>query len=247
MFSRFRRAAQESEAEPTPLLLPVLDSEALVVDVRPFGGDPVQVDLTSLSVAGAVVQADVGRGPMLNVDDMAEVAVAAASGEWQIATAALVTGREAEGAIVTYTFGFVNDGNLFEQIGDAAGRWFNRRRHPRARPELDSRPTVELSFRHFRWKGHLFDVSVSGFCATLDDLASSTLRVDEEISFSFELPGVKKPFEGTGRVCNVRRMRRKAFVGIEHDLGSDKRGRELTRYIERRLEAMAAFARSMRE
>lgn len=253
MFSAFRRRAQDVPEVHDPLRVPLREREALVASLTCGATEQtVHVDLIDLSIAGATLRVPRADDPTLTVDDVASLSIQSASGTWSIQTAVQVysAAEEPDGSNLLYGVDFVGEGDLFEQLESAAGRWFNRRQHARARPELDKQPTVHLAYKHYHPVGKVFDVSVTGLCVTLDTMAAAPLRMGEPVELTFDLPGIRRAFEGRGTLRSQRRLRNKVYVGIEFDLDRatvlGRRHAELVGYVERRLEAMAAFGRELR-
>jgi len=252
MFSAFRRRAATVPEVHDPLRVPVREREALVAGLAVEGDEAAHpVELVDLSIAGATVRVDVDEAPLLAVDDVAALSIEDAGGNWSIRTPVQVYESEPESArLRRYGLDFVGEGDLFQQLDSAAGKWFNRRRAPRARPELDKQPAVQLAYKHYRPLGKVFDLSVSGLCLTLDTTAAAPLRMGEPVELIFDLPGIKKPFEGRGVLRSQRRLRARAYVGIEFDLDRTtslgRRHGEIVAYVERRLEEMTAFGREIR-
>lgn len=250
MFSVFRRQRPATAVVHDPLRLPVREREAMAAWLEVDGEEPAPAELVDLSVAGASVRVPFAHDPLLGVDDVARLRIESAAGAWSIASAVQVYGRERDGdAAFRYGLDFVGEGDLFAQLDSAAGRWFNRRRHPRARPELDHELPVKLAYKHYRTAGTIADISESGMCAVVDTMSAAPFREGEAIRLSFELPGVKRPFETEGTLRGQRRQRGKAYVGIEFELdgpaGLGRRHGKLVDYVERRLSAMAAFGREL--
>ena len=252
MFSIFRSHVPAEADLYDPKRLPVSNPDALDVSLSRSGEDSVPVALVDLSVSGASVVVRSHLDPGLAIDDIVEVTIGDAHEEWSLTTSAMVyeTEVEVEMGRVKYGLDFVNEGDLFAKLEEATGKWFNRRKNQRARPELDHQPTVDLSYKHYRSRGLVFDISVSGLCAKVDPMAASPFRIGDLIEMRFELPGVKKPFDCAGILRTVRRFRGHAYVGIEFDLDespqlSRRHFAELVAYVERRLEVMAAFGRSL--
>lgn len=252
MFSVFRRRGSQAAEIHDPLRLPVREREALAAWLDVDGEDPAPVELLELSVAGASVRVAFAYDPHLGVDDVGTLRIESAAGTWSIQSDAQVHERERDGeAAFRYGLDFVGESDLFAQLDSAAGRWFNRRRHPRARPELDHELPVKLAFKHYRSAGTIADISESGMCVVVDPMSAAPFRDGEPIQVSFELPHVKRPFEGRGFLRGQRRQRGRAYVGIEFDLDArtslGKRHAKLVEYVDKRLAAMAAFGRALCE
>lgn len=250
MFSVFRRRGPAAAEIHDPLRLPVREREALAAWIVVEGEDAAPVELLELSVAGATVRVPFAWDPHLRIDDVGVLRIESAAGTWAIQSAAQVHERRRDGEnAFRYGLDFVGEGDLFAQLESAAGRWFNRRRHARARPELDHELTVQLAYKHYRSTGTISDISESGLCVVVDSMSAAPFRDGEPIQVSFELPGVKRPFEGVGVLRGQRRQRGRAYVGIEFDLdartGLGKRHDKLAEYVEKRLAAMAAFGRAL--
>ena len=254
MFSIFRHHEPAEADLYDPRRLVITNPDALDSSLSRAGESPVPVALVDLSVSGASVHVRSHLDPNLGIDDIVEITISGTGEEWTLTTSAMVYERAAEVEMgrVKYGLDFVNEGDLFAKLEEAAGRWFNRRRNQRAKPELDCQPRIDISYKHYRSRGLVFDVSVTGLCAKLDPMAASPFRVGDLIQMSFELPGIKRPFDCTGVLRTVRRFRGSAYVGVEFDLEessqlSRRHYGELVTYVEKRLNAMSAFGRSLRE
>jgi hypothetical protein len=223
----------------------VLNPEQLTAHVVTPSRGFVSVEVVDMSIRGVGLRVPFEHDPELSAGDLVEVQIACDKEGWTISTPAQARQRhQPDERHIQYGFEFVNTGDLYAQLEDALGRYFNRRRSPRVRPADDAQPKVRLHCGTHRTTGTLNDLSVLGMSVIVPHVAAAQLEVGDEVELSFTLPEGRGPLEGSGFVRHRRRMGPNDLVGIEFDLSrasslSDG-GRELATYVDDRLAATNA-------
>jgi c-di-GMP-binding flagellar brake protein YcgR len=167
---------------------------------------------------------------------------------WEVVTPAMVrvVDRAEDNGMSNVGVEFINPGQLYAQLQDELGRYFNRRNSERVRPE-GKEPTLRIKVRGTRVTGKVFDLSVVGLGAWVDTVLAAGLKQGDDVSFSLELPGNKQPIEGQARVVRLVPQGRSKYLGLQFDVegGSEASGtatamrRYVGQYLDERLRRAA--------
>lgn len=218
--------------------------------LRTASGGSVRTDVADLTIRGIGLRMALEVDPEVDLDQLVDLEVSHGSDGWRIATPARCRQRHEEGERVLYGFEFINRGDLYSQMEDAFGRYFNRRRARRARLDLDAQPIATIAQKRHRVRGPLHDVSVGGIQVALSRAEAVALEDAESVHVRFELPGVKGALEGAGTLKYRNALGALEIVGVELDMEAAssfaRRRDEIATYVEERLRELQALGLPLR-
>ncbi len=225
--------------------LPV-DPETLSALLQAPGGWPVEARVHDLTLGGVGLLVHFAQDPNLAEGDVVDIEMRCRSQDWTIRTPAQVRHQhQADELHFHYGLQFLNMGNLYAQMEEAFGRYFNRRNGVRVKPQLDRELTVGLRYEHHSMRGPLHDISASGMGISLGHVEAAPLRLGGEVKLRFTLPDGNTPLETYGTIQHKRQLGQRDYIGLEFDLTRSsaltERAQELHDYLDSRLKAMAAF------
>jgi PilZ domain len=255
MFFRRKPKQEAPPAQPEEqrrLYRAAVDPEMIRATVTRGDEEPLLVGVTDLSLEGAGIEIPFHLDPEFEAGDLVDLALSHMHDGWSVTTSAQVEQTHPKiGANVPYGLTFLGTGSLYAQMEDTLGRYFNRRRHERVRPDLDKDVEVRLRQGGHRPRGPMHDLSSSGMCVAIDLVAAVSLKTGAQVEIRFELPGCKGEFEGRANLVARRRLGPKEFVSLEFDLQAGgslaERHGDLVGYVARRSEQIAAFSRALAE
>lgn len=212
--------------------------------------DDVQATVFDLSLEGVGIEVPFHLDPQFEPGEVVQIHLRHAKESWVVQTAARVEQDQPDGgANVRYGLTFLNMGNLYAQLEDTLGKYFNRRRHARVHLPDNEEVIVRLRQGGHRPRGSMVDLSSSGMCVALSVVAAASLRSAEPLQLVFELPQRKTTFEGRARVVDRRRLGATEFLSFEFDLAAEgslvERHGELAAYVTMRADRMAAYSRNL--
>ena len=199
--------------------------DCLVLQLEPPLDAPVVGRLVDLCIQGASVRVSRREIPALEENHVIGLRIRHPKEGWEIVTPAmvrLISRTESNAARVGLEF--VNPGQLYAQLQDELGRYFNRRTALRVRPQGDQ-PELRIKVKGTRISAQVFDVSVVGVGCWVDTVLAAGLQQGDEVSFSLALPGVQKPIEGQGFVARLVPQGRVNFVGLQFKAQSSAPGK----------------------
>lgn len=200
--------------------------DCLILQLEPPLEQPVRGLLVDLCIQGACVRVSRTDIPMLEENHVVGLRITHPTEGWEVLTPAMVRviSRDAENSMSNVGVEFVNPGQLYAQLQDELGRYFNRRTSERVRTEGDL-PELRIKVRGTRIPAKVFDVSTIGLGAWVDTVLSAGLRQGEDVCFTLKLPGVDLPVEGLARVARLVPQGRSVYLGLEFEVSG---GSELT-------------------
>lgn len=249
---RKKKDLEESqEASRRRLYRAPVDPQVVRATIAREGQEAVRAGLVDLSLEGAGIAVPLHLDPEFATDEVVDLELRHQTDGWVIETPARIECRRAGGGVdIVYGVHFLSPGSLYAQLENTLGRYFNRRRHHRVRPDLDADIAVRLRQGGQRPRGVAHDLSKSGMCVALDLVAATAVTVDEPLEVSFQLPGSAAVHEGPARVVAKRRLALREFVSLDFDLEAEggivEHFTDLVRFVERRAAQMEAFSADLR-
>lgn len=190
---------------------------ALVVQVESSIREPAQGRLVDLSIQGVCVVLTLHAFPAMTEGEIIGVRIEHVRDDWGIATPGLVRVIEFEGGRwVRVGLEFVNPGNLFAQLENDRGEYFNRRREGRVNVEGEIEATIKQKGTKVR--AELNDLSICGIGGWVDHVGGATLRLHEPIHLTLRLPGSLGTAEGAAELVYKARNGPKDRIGVAFDL-----------------------------
>ena len=190
---------------------------ALVVQVESSIREPAQGRLVDLSIQGVSVVLTLHAFPAMTEGEIIGVRIEHVRDEWGIATPGLVRAIEFEGGRwVRVGLEFVNPGNLFAQLENERGEYFNRRREGRVSVDGEIEATIKQKGTKLRAK--INDLSICGMGAWVDHVGGAMLKAHEPVHLTLRLPDGQGTAEGAAELVYKRRDGAQDRVGVSFDL-----------------------------
>lgn len=256
-FSLFRRSTRPGSApapkdRPQPRSLhPALPgAEDLTVYLQLQGQHPFEVDLYDMNIQGAELRLPFHLAPLNGDGEVVELDVYHPEDAWRVRAIGEVRSVEKwDEASVIVSLRFTSLGDLYAQLDDALGRYFNRRSATRVKPDIDQRIPVKISYGTHRVRGLAQDVSRTGLGVMTPLVQAVVFQSGERVRVEFELPDVKGGFDVPAVVKHGYRRGEEVLLGLEFDLLADspmrKRRAEYAQYVDGRREAMEAWQKQL--
>lgn len=216
---------------------------ALVVQVESSIREPVQGRLVDLSIQGVSVVLMLHAFPAMTEGEIVGVRIEHVRDEWGIATPGLVRVIGFEGGRwVRVGLEFVNPGNLFAQLENDRGEYFNRRREGRVSVDGEVEATIKQKGTKVRAK--INDLSVCGIGGWVDHVGGATLRTHEPVQLTLRLPDELGTVEGAAELVYKARNGAQDRVGVSFDLAewSEEDRERVTGLVEKFLAARFGWA-----
>lgn len=244
-----RSAARTAPAAepPAETVNPAAAEVALELSID--GAPAAPARLFDLDIRGARVLVPFHLAPGTATEQDAVLDLSHEAEGWSVRAHAVVRRLERwDDRTVIVEVEFDRVGDLYAQLDDALGRYFDRRLSGRVTPGPGERVGVRLALGRHRVRGGASDLSTTGLCVRSPLAQAATLRHGDRVRVRVGLPGVEAEVEAPGFVRHARRAGEDVLVGIEFDLSRSAepvRGRtEYLRYIGHRW-ALEAVARSV--
>lgn len=186
----------------------------LIVELGLPGGETVPGSLLDLTIDGAGILMPRVLVPHLVEGHSVLFSVEHSSHEWLVQTQAQVVRLFPQGPHeVLVGLCFENSGNLYAQLDDAMGRYFNRRKDGRVlAPESDSL-AVHISNGATKCLGRIYDLSHEGVGLALPYMQGLELQPGGDLGVRFKLPGSRKEMAGMVQVRQRHVLGGVAYVG----------------------------------
>lgn len=251
-FSLFKRSRPEPEDDgrSRPLSPALPDAADLSVELRLAEQYPFKVELHDMNIQGAELIVPFHLAPLGGEGEVVELIVRHVRDGWTVTSVAFVRRIEKMGdASVFLELQFTNLGELYAQLDDALGRYFNRRSATRVKPELERGIKVKLAHGAHRVRGVAHDLSLTGAGVTLPLVQAAVFRGGERVEVTLDIPEAQPEFVGPGVVKHGYRLGQNVVLGVEFDLLADssmrKRRGEYVRFVEERRAAMEAWQKHL--
>jgi hypothetical protein len=260
MFSLFRRKRDAAEdassdaerAETRAYHHDRIPDAAALVAYLSLGDDgpPVAVELLDMNIQGAGLSMPFHLAPTTASDQYYELTVSHARDGWRVSTFSRVTRvQKLDEQRVHVGLQFVNLGDLYAQLDDALGRYFNRRTNLRLQPGEGQAVTLRVAYKHHRLRGVAHDVSRSGVGVRMSFVQAANFKTGEQVLLTLGLPGSDGPLETPASVRHGYRLEEDVVLGIEfeHDEQSSlhARRKELHAYLAERERALLALQKQL--
>lgn len=233
----FGRLARKPKRLPPPARLPLSETFPAVKDLKVHleteGVEPFAVDLHDLSIRGAKVIAGFELAPLAE-GSTATLDIHHPLDGWRVRCTSEVRSVDSDGGTeVVLDLQFVRMGELFSQLDDALGRFFNRRTDDRVKPKTDGDVHVKIAREHHRLRGVAHDLSPTGVGVRLPLAQAAILRSGSAVSLTVDIPELGEPLECPAVVRHGYREGADVVLGVEFDLEADSSMRERRRaYME---------------
>lgn len=256
-FSLFKRSSSKGSTVPAPNQVtkrpvhPALPgAEELEVELVLGDGQGMLVDLYDMNIQGAEVRIPFHMAPQANENSAVDLKISHPEDCWTVRAKGVIRKVERwDDASVLLMVQFAALGDLYAQLDDALGRYFNRRSATRVHPHMDERVPVKIAYQSHRLRGLAQDVSRTGLGVMMPLVQAAVFKSGERVTVWFELPGVKGEFETPATVKHGYRQGEEVLLGIEFDLLADSpmrtRRSEFAQYIDERRAQMEAWQQGL--
>lgn len=251
MFSLFRRKRDVSVPDRAESRSyhhsPIPDAADLVAHLS-LGDDgpPVSVELIDMNIQGAGVALPFHLAPTSANDQYYELVVSHARDGWRVSSYARVTRvQKLDDQRVLVGLQFVNLGDLYAQLDDALGRYFNRRSNLRVQPIDGQAVRLRIEYKHHRLHGDAHDVSRTGVGVRFTLVQASIFKTGEQVGLRLQLPSSSTPLETPATVRHGYRLGQDVVLGLEFGFDPEcslsARRKELYTYLAERERAILAL------
>lgn len=184
------------------------------------GWDPLPVELLDLSAGGAGIRMSLSQERHSQPGDLIELSIGAMMRD-EITTRARIATVKPDGpSHVRYGLQFLSPPELSAQLDGLYARYFNRRRHVRVRPALDTRIPAVLRLNDDQIQTNLHDISESGLSVVVGRETAAKLANVEWLDVSFHLPEIASTIELRIGVRHRTNMNDQVRLGFEFDMTS---------------------------
>ncbi len=191
------------------------DADSLVVEIDLPEGMTAPAELYDLTIEGGGVLVPVDLIGDLCTEDVVQFTLAHPMHGWSVQTPARVVRVVPQGPNhCLLGVQFINTGNLYAQLDDAMGRYFNRRKLGRVHPDENQTIDVHIAKGPNQLLGRIYDISMTGMGLAVPYVQGLELHPDMDLHVKFRLPNSTKTMDGNVRVRQRRMMGEYAFVGV---------------------------------
>lgn len=218
------------------------EAEMLVVEIDLPDGSTIPADLYDLSIdgSGVLVPADFIEG--LQTEDVLQFQLSHPMHGWSVRTPVQVIRILPHGHHQCLLgMQFINTGNLYAQLDDAMGRYFNRRKLGRVHPDENQTIDVHIKVGSDNILARIYDISREGLGVAVPYVQAIDLVPDMEIEIKFRLPNMKKSISGTVSIQQRRVIGEYGFVGMILNEQFDPYRAKIEEFIEDRKRAALEF------
>ncbi|MDA0947784.1 MAG: PilZ domain-containing protein [Planctomycetota bacterium] len=219
-------------------------SDSLVVELD-WEGRTIPANLVDLSARGIGVRTAQEASEQIPVGALVRLVIAHPIDGWQVETTAEVrnvglTGPEHQHVGLQ----FINEGQLFQQLTSALGRYFNRRGESRAAAQADEPTWVSVRSGECTFEGTLYDLSTSGVGVHFTASGSAWTPATDatvQVSIDFEsAPG----WSVEARVARTREHEGRTFVGFAFGDLSPEQHDAICAWMDEHSDALETFERT---
>jgi len=209
-------------------------------------GPPVTAELLDMNIQGAGLALPFHLAPTSASDQYYELVVTHARDGWRVSSFGRVTRVDKlDDQRVRVGLQFVNLGDLYAQLDDALGRYFNRRSTLRVQPEAGQAVKLRIEYAHHRLRGDAHDLSRTGVGVRLTLVQAAAFKTGEQVQLTLDLPTSDTPLKTPALVRHGYRLGEDVVLGLEfeHDpkCSLAARRKEFHAYIEAREQAILAL------
>ncbi|MEM1453165.1 MAG: PilZ domain-containing protein [Planctomycetota bacterium] len=250
LFKRSRPSEIPTEEPGEVLHSSIPEADELQVHLCVEDQTPILTELIDMDIQGAKFVLPFHEAPLGGEGQVVVVDVHHPVDGWRVrATAQVKKLHKWDEHMVLMEVQFTRLGELYAQLDDALGRYFNRRSAKRVKPDVDTKVNVRVAYGPHRVRGEAHDLSRTGIGVVAPLVQAAIFRAGERVRVFIDLPGHKDEFEVLGVVKHGYRNGEEVLLGIEFDLLSDtpmrERRGEYLDYVEQRREALEAWQRQL--
>lgn len=178
--------------------------------------EPVKVRLDDLCIQGASVLVPVPSMPVLSEGEIVGVRIEHAREGWAVLTPGLVRSiTEETRRYFRIGLEFINPGNLYSQLEDGLGSYFNRRTAIRLKNEPLMFVAQIRGSKATRLRARVIDISVTGLGAWVSHVEGASLKQGDEVMLTLTLPDKLPPIEGAVRVMRKENHGPSDIIGLQ--------------------------------
>jgi hypothetical protein len=166
-----------------------VNGPAVRLEVRTASGRRVQGVCVDASFLGAAVRFTLAADPELLVGQSGKVVISMLRMPDLTLRARVVTSEAVSTGGRRYSFAFVDEDEVRQQITPAWARWFSRRRYVRVRPDEELGASLRLSWPNGQSRARLVDVSLGGVAIEVPLEQAHAIAVAREVNLLLAYPG----------------------------------------------------------
>ena len=218
------------------------EAEMLVVEIDLPDGSTIPADLYDLSIDGSGVLVPEDFVQSVQPDDVLQFQLSHPMHGWSVRTPVKVVRVLPHGEHQRLLgMQFINTGNLYAQLDDAMGRYFNRRKLSRVHPDENQTIDVHLQLGANNILARIYDISREGLGVAVPYVQAIDLEPGKEMEIKFRLPNMKKTISGPVCVQQRRVIGEYGFVGMILNEKFDTYRGKIEEFIEDRKRAALEF------
>lgn len=218
-------------------------SDSLVVELD-WEGRTVPAILVDLSARGIGLRTAQDADEQLPVGALVRLVIAHPIDGWQVETTAEVRNVGLTGAEHQHVgLQFINEGQLFQQLTSALGRYFNRRGESRAAADADEATFVSVRAGDRIVEGSVFDLSPSGVGVHFPTSQEWSPATDTTVQLSIDFEAAPG-WSVEARVVRTREHDGRTFVGFAFGDLTAEESAAVHEWIDDHSDALATFERT---
>jgi hypothetical protein len=238
-------ASDPAQEQPNPV------ARELVLRATIDGIPVEEVELFDMNIRGARILVPFQFAPTELTDQSVALDIEHETGNWTVRVHAHMVQLNHWGDDrVMLEIEFTRVGELYAQLDNALGRYFNRRGSDRVAPADHERVGVRIAYGPHRVRGLASDLSSTGLCTRAPLVQAAVFHLGEQVTVYVSLPGKHEEIEVAGVVKHGYRLGEDVHLGVEFDLSAPcamtERRTEYLKYIEQRRKANVAESRARR-
>ncbi|MBL4771415.1 MAG: PilZ domain-containing protein [Planctomycetes bacterium] len=207
----------------------------LIIEICLPSGDTIPGHLQDLTIEGSGVLIPRVLIPDLKVRDRVLLSMAHPHEEWQVQTPATVrTFVPQDPHEILLGLQFENFGNLYAQLDDSMGLYFNRRSEGRTKPSEQHPIEVQISNGATKSLGKIHDLSAEGMCIALPHVQAFQVKPGTQLKIAFQLPSTRKVLRGCVQVQQLSLRGGFAYLGATLGREFDVNQAEIAAYLVQR-------------
>lgn len=212
--------------------------DTLVLQLESPIEEPVKARLDDLCIQGASILVPVATLPGVKEGEIFGLRIEHPKEQWCILTPALIRSIKPDtDRYVRFGLEFINPGNLYSQLENGLGQYFNRRGAARYR-ESGLMPWVRLRAKGHRLRAEVVDVSIAGLGVWVGHVEAASLHAGDQIEIEMSPPGCQ-PMRCAARIARKEPDGRRDMIGLAMDVSAwdEKTARAYEAFVERYLDA----------
>ena len=170
--------------------------------------------LDDLCIQGANVRVSRDAVPYLHMDQVIAARIEHVKEGWSVTSPCMVRSIETTARFyVKVGIEFINSGDLYSQLDDQLGKYFNRREMDRVRVGT-SNLSLRLSRKAMRLQASVHDLSEIGIGAWVDHVQAVRLEVGDTLKFRLKSTDNSEAVQGRLEVARKENHGSKDYVGM---------------------------------